>query len=1245
MANGDEVAIGSNVNSADSDGDGASDAEEVRLGYDPLDRSNRPPAATTLVSLLVSPPSLNLSVNSVLGQTPAQLTVTGLRSDDTTVNLTAAPGTTYESLDEAVAVVDDAGQVVGIANGSTAIRVRNGNLSADVAVSVSVTDNIFLGVRQMPGYANNVDVSGEHVYVAAGAAGLQVVRFNPNGFPRTPIVGSLDTPGNANDVRIAGNRAYVADGSCGLQIINVGNPGNPSLLASLDTPGNAQDVVIDGNRAYVADGASGLHIIDITNPGAPVLLGSVDTPGTARGVAVSGNIAVVADDTKPDGDSDPGSILSALSEASPPNALRVIDISDPASAGIVGSVILAGNAKDVAVRDRLAYVACEFGGLSVVDFSLPAKPVLVNGIPANGSRGFFPRDLELKERYSVVADKQYQSRTPLLDLEDPTDPRTLGLLDFSNAGTFHGTGVAMDEIYVYSTQEYLIGWQENGTTGNTWLFIGQYRVPEAGTVSDNAGVAPTATITGPQAGQTVLEGSRLGITVSATDDVRVAGVRFAVNGNTVVTDVVAPYQITYTVPLGMSGLVVEATAFDLAGNTGAAAPVTLGVLPDPPPTISIVTPAEGEELYEGQSIWSQAQAEDNGGIAQIVFTVNGETLPPYYPYYVIPMGTTSLTVEATATDNLGHTASTTRTVNVVPDPPPTITLMSPAEGAGLIEGQTIELAAESDDNFGVSQVVFAVNGVVLPVNYYAPYRQSYIVPEGTTSLTVEATATDYLGQTSSISRTFTVVPNAGTNVNGRVVDTSGQPVADATVSVFNQFTAQTAADGSFSVAGVATLRGDVLARVTATIDGTAAANASLPHAPVVGGVTDVGIITLSILPTAPSVVVAARLDGSYTPSLLVGYADRQSLVYQFNGGQFAPSSSIEVPFGAATSGAGLVNNYSSSDKIVVQLAGQPGSVMEVSGIGGNGGGGGQDFAMAASGLTGSIGTGLEGESEYTAAGHDTNVYPNREVVAFLGRTTTGETALNVFFAASSSGGSDRVDTLEAKTNQARKFAAASGSGVLVNVPVDPSAHLRSLTLADVTGDGLLDILAIRKIDGSDGRLVVLPRTSETTFGAAIESPVTIRSAVAGRAVNDFAIGTIYEASIVYIYVLGDDAVRLYKGSGTGAFTPDGELTLPSGRVPTGIGSGDVSSDSRTDVLVTTRDAYSSDAKSLLGYVRTPEGAFGSPVIRQYVAPASIGDTRIVLGEWQDFDSLDAVVVDGQTVIFFQNVGPCVPAQL
>lgn len=126
------------------------------------------------------------------------------------------------------------------------------------------------------------------------------------------------------------------------------------------------------------------------------------------------------------------------------------------------------------------------------------------------------------------------------------------------------------------------------------------------------------------------------------------------------------------------------------------------------------------------------------------------------------------------------------------NPPPTVVVTNPAEGAQLAENQTVELAADAADNTAVAQVVFNVNGATLPPVTNAPYVRSYVVPTGSTSLNVSATATDDLGKTTtSPERTVAVTNDPGATVAGVVTNPSGQVAAAAQVTM-------TASNGTFN---------------------------------------------------------------------------------------------------------------------------------------------------------------------------------------------------------------------------------------------------------------------------------------------------------------------------------------------------------------------------------------------------------------------------------------------------------------
>src|SRR6266567_2020805 len=141
-------------------------------------------------------------------------------------------------------------------------------------------------------------------------------------------------------------------------------------------------------------------------------------------------------------------------------------------------------------------------------------------------------------------------------------------------------GIAADGNYVYLATEHN-NLSKFGSTGDSRLYIGQYLV-----LVDNKGIPPTAAITSPLAGSTVIEGQTLPITVNATDDVAVAAVNFLVNGQVIFTATSAPYQFNFEVPQTSGPLTLGATAVDLGGNIGTAQDVMVNVIPDPGTTVT-----------------------------------------------------------------------------------------------------------------------------------------------------------------------------------------------------------------------------------------------------------------------------------------------------------------------------------------------------------------------------------------------------------------------------------------------------------------------------------------------------------------------------------------------------------------------------------------------------------------------------------------------------------------------------------
>jgi len=158
---------------------------------------------------------------------------------------------------------------------------------------------------------------------------------------------------------------------------------------------------------------------------------------------------------------------------------------------------------------------------------------------------------------------------PIIDVSTPAAPIPRAILNFSAFGDDNGTGIAADSSYVYLT------------TDRNRLFIGQYL-----TVEDRNGIPPTARITAPAPGSTVIEGSTVPVAVEASDDIAVAAVNLLVNGKVVSTVTTSPYQFNVRMPVGVSSLTLSASAVDLGGNTGTADEVRVSVIPDPGTTVA-----------------------------------------------------------------------------------------------------------------------------------------------------------------------------------------------------------------------------------------------------------------------------------------------------------------------------------------------------------------------------------------------------------------------------------------------------------------------------------------------------------------------------------------------------------------------------------------------------------------------------------------------------------------------------------
>jgi hypothetical protein len=257
---------------------------------------------------------------------------------------------------------------------------------------------------------------------------------------------------------------------------------------------------------------------------------------------------------------------------------------------------------------------------------------------------------------------------------------------------------------------------------------------------------PTVAVTSPVESAVVAGTIALG--ASATDDVGVVGVQFALDGvNLGVENTVAPYQRTWnsvTVPNGVH--VLMATARDAAGNQRSHA-VTVSVANDTTaPTIAMTGPSDGATV--SGTVAFAADASDDVAVAGVQFMLDGvnlgadKTVAPYelaWDTATVPNGAHVLT--ATARDAAGNQQSASVTLSVTNDTTaPTVTVIGPSDGATVSD--TVSIAADASDDVAVVGVQFTLDGVNLGAELtIGPYELAWdttTVPDGMHVLTAIA---------------------------------------------------------------------------------------------------------------------------------------------------------------------------------------------------------------------------------------------------------------------------------------------------------------------------------------------------------------------------------------------------------------------------------------------------------------------------------------------------------------------------
>ena len=229
-------------------------------------------------------------------------------------------------------------------------------------------------------------VSGNVAYSLLNGTNTLIVEDITN--PASPTyVNSVATGSSPQRVALSNFYAFVINsGSNTLQVFS--HTYVPPFINTLSLIGTVSlgvtgltSLAVQGNYAYVTNsGSNTMQVINISNPGSPVVVGSVATGTNPRAVTVSGNYAYVVNGTS--------------------NTMQVINIANPALPTLEGTVATGTNPNWVVVSGNCAYVTNLISNtMQVINITNPAAPTVVSTF-ATGSA---PQSVAVSGNYAYVA--------------------------------------------------------------------------------------------------------------------------------------------------------------------------------------------------------------------------------------------------------------------------------------------------------------------------------------------------------------------------------------------------------------------------------------------------------------------------------------------------------------------------------------------------------------------------------------------------------------------------------------------------------------------------------------------------------------------------------------------------------------------------------------------------------------------------------------------------------------------------
>jgi hypothetical protein len=342
------------------------------------------------------------------------------------------------------------------------------------------------------------------------------------------------------------------------------------------------------------------------------------------------------------------------------------------------------------VRDTVPVTAqaSDARGVIKVEFYLdgngtPAKTVTTspftwswNTTGLNGSHTVTAKayDINGNVTLSPVATVVVDNQKPVISITNPTANATVGGRQVKvTADATDDQRVTVVEFYLdgklmasTTVVPYTWNWDSTSSTQGPHVLTAKaydamQNMGAATPVSVNVDLPPTVTLTAPAKGTTVVTGSNVAVTATATDLVGVAKVEFYVDGGLPQsTSATAPYTWTWdTTKFSDATHTVTAKAYDTFGNVTTSTGVTL-IVDNAKPKVSITLPSGGATINGTTTVTVSAQ--DNRLVTKVEFFLDGalvstDTVPAFaWSWNTKTAANGSHTLKVKAYDSVGNSA-------------------------------------------------------------------------------------------------------------------------------------------------------------------------------------------------------------------------------------------------------------------------------------------------------------------------------------------------------------------------------------------------------------------------------------------------------------------------------------------------------------------------------------------------------------------------------------------------------------